>query len=58
MNPTILGVIGPGFLNQAPTLRPFRFVPLLGSGGLGAAGGAAAWARLAEGSLRFLRFRV
>ena len=21
MNPTILGVIGPGFLNQAPTLR-------------------------------------
>ena len=21
MNPTILGVIGPGFLNQVPTLR-------------------------------------
>ena len=23
MNPTILGVIGPGFLNQVPTLVPF-----------------------------------
>ena len=24
MNPTILGVIGPGFLNQVPTLVLFR----------------------------------
>ena len=25
MNPTILGVIGPGFLHQVPTLRGFGF---------------------------------
>ena len=25
MNPAILGVIGPGFLNQAPTLRVLSF---------------------------------
>ena len=24
MNPTILGVIGPGFLNQAPTSQPHK----------------------------------
>ena len=26
MNPTILGGIGPGFLNQVPTLIPFYFL--------------------------------
>ena len=32
MNPTILGVIGPGFLNQVPTLgfRFFRVVKVQG----------------------------
>ena len=27
MNPTILGVIGPGFLNQVPTLNPNSETP-------------------------------
>ena len=30
MNPTFLGVIGPGFLSQVPTLS----LPILGFGGL------------------------
>ena len=43
MNPTILGVIGPGFLNQVPTLlgcwvSGFRSSGLLGGACFGAAG--------------------
>ena len=34
MKPTILGVIGPGFLNQVPTLDPFEGIPK-GTLGLG-----------------------
>ena len=30
MNPNILGVIGPGFLNQVPTLGGTRFAMVLG----------------------------
>ena len=36
MNPTILGVIGPGFLNQAPTLYSLSAVSAPCTPGIGA----------------------